>query len=279
MSTPRSSRRRRRWRPTSPPCAPTSLKTWASPRHRSTSRPRPPSASASSGGARASLPRRSSFSAGSRPTAVRPAAVTERNAAPSRAPSSAISPSQELKSRSNDMFRALDPWIAFALAIGLAIINPAQAAQPSVPGIGIVVMHGKGGSPDQHVASLASALEQNGYLVANLEMAWSGRREYDVSVDAAAIELGSALDMLRSRGAKKLFVAGHSLGALFALYYAGKNPVDGVIAIAPGGSVNVPVFRQHLAASVERARRLVSEGKAGEKTRFDDYEGARGTSP
>jgi predicted N-acetyltransferase YhbS len=35
-------------------------------------------------------------------------------------------------------------------------------------------MHGKGGSPTKYVSDLASSLKDEGYLVANLEMPWSG---------------------------------------------------------------------------------------------------------
>jgi alpha-beta hydrolase superfamily lysophospholipase len=176
------------------------------------------------------------------------------------------------------MSQALRSWIAQSLTIVLVIVAPAVAAQ-SPAGIGIVVMHGKGGSPERNVQELASFLEGKGYAVANLEMPWSGRREYDVSVDAAEKEVQSAFEALRGRGAKKLFLAGHSQGALFAIHYAGKHPVDGVVAIAPGGSVSTPVFRRELGESVGRARRLMSEGKADEKTRLMDYEGSRGTNP
>lgn len=143
--------------------------------------------------------------------------------------------------------------------------------------IGIVIMHGKSGSPATHVFKLATALEGKGYLVANLEMPWSGRRHYDVNVDAAGQEVESALAALRSRGAKKLFVAGHSLGGLFALYFGGNHAVDGIIAIAPGGSVNRPVFRENLGPWIEKARKLNAEGKGEEKALFYDWEAGRGT--
>ncbi len=166
-------------------------------------------------------------------------------------------------------------------ALALTIItaarpHPLRAQSPS-PGIGIVIMHGKGGSPERYVSDLASSLEQEGYLVANLEMPWSGAREYDVNVEAAEKEIESGLDMLRGKGAKKLFVAGHSQGGLFALYFGGKHLVDGVIAIAPGGSVNSSVFRENLGESVALARKLIAEGKGSEKTPLTDYEGSRGT--
>ncbi|MFC5301181.1 alpha/beta fold hydrolase [Azospira restricta] len=145
--------------------------------------------------------------------------------------------------------------------------------------IGIVVMHGKGGSPTKFVAELAERLEQQGFLVANLEMPWSGRRNYDVTVDAAAAEVEAALSSLRAKGAQRVFVAGHSQGGLFALYFGVSHAVDGIIAIAPGGSVNSPVFRDKLGDSVELARRLLADGKGDEKVPFLDYEGSRGTSP
>lgn len=166
-----------------------------------------------------------------------------------------------------------------ALAIVVAAMTHASAAQSPSPGVGIVIMHGKGGSPARFVSDLASSLEEKGYLVANLEMPWSGRRDYDVNVEAAEKEVQSALDSLRSKGAKRLFVAGHSQGGLFALYFGGKRVVDGVIAIAPGGSVGSPVFREKLGESVSLARKLIAEGKGDERTRFDDYEASRGTYP
>lgn len=177
------------------------------------------------------------------------------------------------------MIQTLRTWLISALTIIFAFVTATPAAQLSASGIGIVIMHGKGGSPSRYVSDLASSLEAKGYLVANLEMPWSGRRDYDVDVETAENEVKSVLEMLRSRGAQRLFVAGHSQGALFALYLGGKRSVDGVIAIAPGGSVNSPVFREKLGESVQLARKLIGEGKGGEKTRFLDYEGSRGSYP
>jgi len=162
----------------------------------------------------------------------------------------------------------------------LSIFVPLTAiAETSTHAIGIVLMHGKGGSPTKHVADLASALEKQGFLVANLEMPWSGWRNYDVNVTAAEKEVESALSALRGKGAQKLFVAGHSQGGLFALYFGGKHVVDGIIAIAPGGNVGNQTFRENLGESLELARKLIAEGKAEEKTRLADYEGSKGAYP
>jgi len=169
--------------------------------------------------------------------------------------------------------------IAKTLLIALltAALSASSLAQtPSGQKIGVVVMHGKGGSPARYVAELANGLELKGYLVANLEMPWSGARNYDAPVAAAESEVEAALEGLRAKGAAHLFIAGHSQGGLFALYVGGRHAVDGIIAIAPGGNAGSPTYREKLGDSVSRARQLIAAGKADEKTGFKDFEGSRG---
>jgi len=142
--------------------------------------------------------------------------------------------------------------------------------------IGIVIMHGKGGSPSGLVAELARTLESAGYVVANLDMPWSGRRNYDVDVGRAEQEVAAALAGLREKGARKLFIAGHSQGGIFALHLAGKLEADGYVTIAPGGNVANRLFRDNIGASLVRARQLVADGKGNEPASLGDYEGAKG---
>lgn len=165
--------------------------------------------------------------------------------------------------------------IASLVLAALAAALPVSATAQVDP-IGIVIMHGKGGAPTRHVADLARTLEGRGYLVANLEMPWSGNRNYDVTVERGEQEVEAAVAGMRAKGAKKVFVSGHSLGGLFALHLAGRLSVDGVIAIAPGGSVSSAVFHEKLGASVSRARQLVAEGKGNNAARLEDFEPSKG---
>jgi pimeloyl-ACP methyl ester carboxylesterase len=139
-------------------------------------------------------------------------------------------------------------------------------------------MHGKGGLPDGLVLELASDLARRGFSVANLEMPWSSRRDYDVDVAAAVAQVQAALADLRAKGALKVFVAGHSQGGVFALYVAGKVPMDGVVAIAPGGDAANPALQERISESRSRAAALVADGKGAERTRFVDW-GSRGVQP
>lgn len=177
------------------------------------------------------------------------------------------------------MARTMRLAMALVTAIVAVAIPRAAMAQTPLPGIGVVIMHGKGGSPARIVSSFASWLEERGYFVANLEMPWSGNREYDVSVAAAESEVDAALRTLRDKGARKVFVAGHSQGGLFALHFGGKYPVDGIVAIAPGGNVAGPVYRDKLGPAVQLARKLVAEGRGNEKAEFSDFESSKGTYP
>lgn len=163
----------------------------------------------------------------------------------------------------------------FAMAVLVFSLN----VQADTSVVGVVIMHGKGGSPSKHVSDLAASLERHGFLVANLEMPWSARRDYDVDVSAAENEVEIALAALRQKGASKVFVAGHSQGGLFALYFGGKHHIAGIVAIAPGGDVGNQTFREKLAQSFDLARKLVADGKGQEKTRLSDFEGSKGIVP
>jgi pimeloyl-ACP methyl ester carboxylesterase len=167
--------------------------------------------------------------------------------------------------------------IVLTLPLASLILPLTASADGGTRGVGVVLMHGKGGSPTKHVSGLASFLEGQGFLVANVEMPWSGRRNYDVDVGAAELEVESAMAALRAKGAQRVFVAGHSLGGLFALYFGGKHAVDGIIAIAPGGNTASPIYQEKVGDSVARARKLVAEGKGQEKVALSDFEGSRGT--
>ncbi len=154
------------------------------------------------------------------------------------------------------------------------LLHAGQTAAQST--IGFVVLHGKGGRPEGLTAPLAANLQQQGMLVISPEMPWSGKRKYDSDVAAAEAQVTEAVRSLRQRGATKVFLAGHSQGAVFGLYYASKHPIDGLVLIAPGGSVATNFYRQKVAPSVSKARSLVADGKGNEPGEFEEYEGDKG---
>jgi pimeloyl-ACP methyl ester carboxylesterase len=153
----------------------------------------------------------------------------------------------------------------------LALVAAVASAAAAAADFGAVVMHGKWGSPDQHVAAIASALAKQGYLVVTPEMPWSRRRNYDRTVDEADAEIDAHIEKLKAGGAQRIVLVGHSMGAGYALHYAGRSQVDAIVAIAPGHRPEAPRISQALANDVSRARDLVAAGKGAEVVSFTDF--------
>jgi acetyl esterase/lipase len=157
--------------------------------------------------------------------------------------------------------RLLAAWLFTAAALGHATERD----------IGIVLMHGKWDRPPTGAVFLARELEAEGFRVATPTMPWSFHREYDVDYPAALAEIDAAVQSLRAAGATRILVGGMSFGANAALAYAGSGrPVDGVIALAPGHTVDRRVMRSRLAESVAKARGLVDRGEGDDRAVFDD---------
>ncbi|MGE5548831.1 MAG: alpha/beta hydrolase [Solirubrobacterales bacterium] len=153
------------------------------------------------------------------------------------------------------------------LLAGCLLASLSQAADK----VGVVLMHGKAGDPS-HLRSLADDLTAAGYLVATPTMPWSAARRYDGSLDEAHAEIDATVAELKRQGARKIVVAGHSMGANTAIGYAATHPglVDALIALGPGQTVEGAVFRDRLGASVARARNLIAKGRGDEPAEFDD---------
>ena len=133
---------------------------------------------------------------------------------------------------------------------------------------GIVLMHGKWGSP-QFMGPFANRLKSV-CSVKVIEMPWSKRRAYDADYLSALNEVAAQVEAMRKQGIKRVFVAGHSLGANAAIaYMASHGDADGIIALAPGHAperLNLSVTSE----SVDRAREMVASGRGNERATFQD---------
>jgi dienelactone hydrolase len=92
---------------------------------------------------------------------------------------------------------------------------------------------------------------------------------YDATFDDSMSEIDRAVEALRQRGAKKVVVAGQSMGANAALGYAAtRQGADAVIALAPGHTPDL--ISATFAGDVQRARDLIAAGNGKEKQQFGD---------
>jgi dienelactone hydrolase len=137
--------------------------------------------------------------------------------------------------------------------------------------IGVVVLHGKWDSPGGHTLGFANRMEGAGFLVASPEMSWSGRRLYDVGLDGVVSEIDAAVNSLRAKGAAKVCLAGHSMGAAGAILYAGRMHADCLIALAPGHNPEGRVARGWTEKDLAKAKEMSAKGEGDEKAWFEDF--------
>jgi len=159
------------------------------------------------------------------------------------------------------------PGRSIALLAGLIFWIGAFAGPKET---GIVLLHGKQGTPDTVIGALGSALTDAGYLVSAPNATWSRTRIFDGPVDKGLLEIDAEVSRLREQGAKKIIIAGQSLGANMAIRYAATRSVDGIIALAPGHNPDSPAARKLFAADLERAHQLIRAGKGDQTDRFTD---------
>jgi esterase/lipase len=143
------------------------------------------------------------------------------------------------------------------VVFALLFVFAGRSAFAASSDVGVVLMHGKWGAP-QSMTALARDLGSCGYLVSNPEMPWSGMRLYDVEYPAALKEIEQQVNDLRAKGAKRIVVAGQSMGANAAVAYASSGfALDALVILSPGHFPELGMGKR-LQRSVERARSMVA---------------------
>ncbi len=136
--------------------------------------------------------------------------------------------------------------------------------------VGIVLIHGKNGLPQQ-LTPLAVTLAEQGYLTEQPEMCWSRQRIYDRLYLDCLDEIDAAVDRLSARDATGIVLLGMSLGGNGALGYAARHSnLKGIITLVPGHAPEFISRRPAIAADINRARLLAASGLGDTKTIFSD---------
>lgn len=159
----------------------------------------------------------------------------------------------------------------FELAVGK---KPADGA--------ILITHGSlAHNGMETIAYFQNLLKDKGYntLAINLSLGLDNRHGmYDCKIthrhrnDDAAEEIGVWVGWLKKQGAKRVTVLGHSRGGMQTVLYAATQSdvaVNAVVLLAPAIRENndaaryQQIFRQPLAPLLEKAQKLVKDGKGG----------------
>ena len=128
--------------------------------------------------------------------------------------------------------------VAVLALSGLLAGAPALAQSGGLSGMGVVLLHGKGGVPGAMLEGFGEALKKAGAAIEEPEMPWSHKRIYDATYEQAMAEIDLAVQKLKWRGATRIVIAGHSLGANAAIGYAARR--DGLAAKAVRDGIEVP---------------------------------------
>jgi pimeloyl-ACP methyl ester carboxylesterase len=156
-------------------------------------------------------------------------------------------------------------------ALLAAATNPVAAQSSGLAGFGVVLLHGKGGTPTSMIEGLSETLRKEGALVEAPELPWSHRRIYDATYEQAMAEIDLAVQKLKWAGATRIAVAGHSLGGNAAIGYAARrSDIAAVIALAPGHLPEAWALRIRTKGAIAKAKKLIADGKGDVRQSFPD---------
>ncbi len=142
--------------------------------------------------------------------------------------------------------------------------------------IGVVLMHGKWGTPDRFISTVELELKGAGVRVISKEMPWSELRAYDAGWDDAMAQIDGEVASLKAAGARRIVVGGHSMGANAALGYGALHPdIAGVIVLAAGHTPERAARRPEIAASLEKAHGALGSARADQYANFADFNQGR----
>lgn len=169
--------------------------------------------------------------------------------------------------------------LLFAVAMACPLALPASAQDK----VGIILMHGKQGTSTGTVTGLpdlAQSLRSAGHLVVVPTMPWSAGawETINVTVEQAYAAIDQHAAELRRQGARRIVVAGQSLGANMALSYAvekggvDKGGVAGLVMMAPGHN---PAYfyssNESFKKAVDRAAELTKAGQGSQPFGGPDF--------
>jgi alpha/beta superfamily hydrolase len=103
--------------------------------------------------------------------------------------------------------------------------------------VGVVLAHALGNSQSSW-SLFVERLVDDDFHVLTFDFRGHGQSSGERSPSAAALDLGAAVDKLRSLGALKIFVVGASMGGTAAISIAATQKLEGVVAISAPASID-----------------------------------------
>lgn len=182
--------------------------------------------------------------------------------------------------RSNQNITVSQTRRSLITGMGLLLVTRQSWAQVENK-IGVVMLHGKspGSNRNPNFGVMQGVLERQGWIVTFPDMPWSRGRYLDGHWDQAMTEIAGHVKNLQGKGANKIVLMGHSMGAPAAMSFAARGGnVNDLVLLAPGhiprGYYTYPSLKP-VRDSIDDARARVAAGKGDEKSRFNDINQGR----
>jgi pimeloyl-ACP methyl ester carboxylesterase len=120
-----------------------------------------------------------------------------------------------------------------------------------------ILVHGKGSGPSATKCALNALhdrLKSESYIVDYVDYPWAKSREYDLKFEDSVIEVEQAINRVQAKGATRINLVGHSLGANLLLYYATlRNDFDNLILLCPAHNTHLDRFKFMVSWSLDHA--------------------------
>jgi pimeloyl-ACP methyl ester carboxylesterase len=130
---------------------------------------------------------------------------------------------------------------------------------------GFVLVHGKLSGPcvaeKSPLGQTASQLLQLGCIVDYVDYPWSKSRRFDSTVEQSIIEIDAAICRVRSAGASRIHIIGHSMGSTMLMYYATLNDnFDTLTLLCPAHNTHLEKFQRTTSWCIEQAQIKAAQG-------------------
>ncbi|QFY42723.1 alpha/beta fold hydrolase [Candidatus Methylospira mobilis] len=157
--------------------------------------------------------------------------------------------------------------LLFAVVTGLTInATVCLALEPAITGV--VLLHGKGADPES-LQPLGETLKTAGFSIEVPLLPWSGSANYSQPYQKAVKEIAGAISRLRAQGARRIVVAGHSLGGNAALRWATTDErLAAAVLLAPAHFPEGDTALKLAGESVTKAREILRAKSANQTSDF-----------
>lgn len=129
---------------------------------------------------------------------------------------------------------------------------------------GFLLLHGKGSGPDYPACAMTPLYEQmvaDGLTVDYVANSWALGKLYQYPFEHSIPYVHQGIDRLVKKGATRIHIVGHSLGANIAFFYATQfTNFKSIVALAPAHNTHLPKFNHWSLWSRNKAQALIDSG-------------------